>query len=97
MVHDILQEVSHKECSFKEAITKCNDVKLLQKIQTAFIKATNCESWDETVEKYPSFTTAEKLEAFKNLDILSAYKKKNHNKLSMKSMTRISLLAMKNH
>lgn len=74
VVHDILLKVSSRECSFKEATTKCNDIKALQKIQTAFIKATNCESWDEAMEKYPTFTTAEKLEPFKNLDF-SNYKK----------------------
>ena len=44
VVYEVLQEVSCKKCSFKEATTKCSDVKSLQKVQTAFIKATNCES-----------------------------------------------------
>ena len=68
VVHDLLEEVSCKGCSFKEAITKCNDIKSLQKVQTAFIKATNCDNWDEACEKYPAFTTAQKLEPFKSLD-----------------------------
>ena len=68
VVHDILEEVSSKKNSFKEATTKCNDVKSLQKVQAAFIKATNCKSWEEAMEKYPTFTTSAKLEPFKTLD-----------------------------
>ena len=38
------------------------------KIQNAFVKVMSCNSWDEAQEKYPLFTTAEKLEPFKTLD-----------------------------
>lgn len=68
VVYQLLTEIDNKKCSVKEAISKCAEIKVLQKIQEAFIKVTNCEDWDEAVTKYPDFATAEKLEPFKKLD-----------------------------
>ena len=73
-IHDILEDISSKKCSFKEATTKCSDIKALQKVQSAFIRAANCDNWEEAVEHYPLFTTAEKLEPFKHLDFTNSKK-----------------------
>ena len=68
VVHDLLTDLSERKCSLKEIMIKCHDIKALQKVQGGFVRGTNCTSWEEAVEKYPQFATAEKLEAFKNLD-----------------------------
>ena len=68
VVHDLLTDLSSKNCSFKEIIVKCHDIKALQKVQVGFVRGTNCTNWEEAVQKYPKFATAEKLEAFKSLD-----------------------------
>ena len=73
-IHDILEEIDNKKCSFKEATTKCSDIKALQKVQSAFIRATNCENWEQAVQHYPLFTTVEKLEPFKHLDFTNSRK-----------------------
>ena len=66
--HSLLKEVSDGSMSFSEFQGQCQTVKQLCKIQTAFAKATHCESWDEACEKFPSFTTSDKLEPFKKLN-----------------------------
>lgn len=73
-VHDLLHDVSEGTTSLKEAIKKCQDIKTLQKVQSAFVKATSCGNWDSAVEKYPNFTTADMLEPFKTLDFSDANK-----------------------
>ena len=67
-IHDLLHRIFNKECSLKEAVSMCNDIKALQRIQSAFIKLTNSESWEHAVERYPTFTSAQKLEPFKTLN-----------------------------
>ena len=73
-IYQLLTDIDNKKCSIKEAIGKCAEIKVLQKIQAAFIKFTNCEDWDEAVTKYPDFATAEKLEPFKKLDFNNSKK-----------------------
>ena len=67
-IHLILLQIFNKECSLKEAASQCNDIKSLQRIQSAFMKLTNVETWEDAVEKYPTFTTVQKLEPFKTLN-----------------------------
>lgn len=67
-VDELLGEVSECKISLKALGTECNSRKQLQKIQAAFMKVTNCSDWVTATEKYPSFTTAEKLEPFKRLN-----------------------------
>jgi len=67
-VHDLLCEVSKGTSTLKEATKKCQDIKALQKVQTAFIQVTKCDTWDTAVERYPYFTTSDMLEPFKTLD-----------------------------
>lgn len=47
--------------------SECNSIKQLQKVQNAFVKGTNCTTWDECKGKYPAYATAEQLEPFKTL------------------------------
>jgi len=68
VVHQLLTEISSKKCSLREATVQCDDIKALQKVQGAFVKVTNCTSWEDAVNKHPNFTTPQKLEPFKKLD-----------------------------
>ena len=44
------------------------DIKQPGKIQSSFVKATNCQTWDDACEKYPLFTSSDNLEPFKKLN-----------------------------
>lgn len=68
VVESLLTEMSEGKLSFSELLGQCQTIKQLGKIQAAFTKATNCESWDEACEKYTQFTSSEKLEPFKKLN-----------------------------
>lgn len=68
VVHDLLQSVAAGDTSLHELACQCTSIKQLSKIQSAFIKATNCSSWSEAEEKYPEFIVPEKLEVFKKLN-----------------------------
>lgn len=47
---------------------QCQDIKQLGRIQSSFVKATNCQTWDDVCEKYPLFTSSDNLEPFKKLN-----------------------------
>lgn len=64
----LLLELSEESLSLAEMSSECNSLKQLQKVQTAFMKGTNCNTWEECQEKYSSYATAEQLEPFKKLD-----------------------------
>ena len=66
-LYELLHDVATTSCTFVAAVAKCKDIKMLQKIQAAFIKITNCGDWDLAVERYPNFTTIEMLEPYKKL------------------------------
>ena len=68
----LLQELSEGKLTLLEMSSECSSVKQLQKVQSAFIKGTNCTSWDDAKEKYPMFTTAEQLEPFKHMSFPSS-------------------------
>ena len=67
----LLEELSEGKLTLLEMSTECSSIKQLQKVQSAFIKGTNCTSWDDAKEKHPLFTTAEQLEPFKNMHFSS--------------------------
>ena len=73
-IYQLLTDIDVKKCTLKEAAGKCAEIKALQKIQAAFMKFTNCEDWDEAVNRYPDFATVEKLEPFKKLDFTTSKK-----------------------
>jgi len=75
-VHKLLYDVVNPatNTTLKGAVKKCQDIKALQKVQTAFIQTTKCGNWDAAVQLYPMFTTAEKLEPFKNLNFSDSNK-----------------------
>ena len=62
-----------QELSEEKMISECTSLKQLQKVQLAFLKGTNCSSWEEAVVKYQKFTTAEQLEPFKKLKFQASY------------------------
>jgi hypothetical protein len=67
-VHRLLSEVNDGIISLKQMCSECVSIKNLVKVQAAFVRGTNCVDWDDVCEKYPQFTTAEKLEPYKKLD-----------------------------
>ena len=67
-VHKLLVEVKEGKLTLQELSTQCQAIKQLSKIQVGFMKATNCQSWEEALDNYPAFTTPEKLEPFKKLN-----------------------------
>ena len=73
-VHQLLYDVGTGTATLKDVVKKCQDIKALQKVQTAFVQNTQCGNWDAAVQLYPYFTTAEKLEPFKTLDFSDSKK-----------------------
>lgn len=70
--HSLLTEVKEGKISLQELAGECQTIKQLNKVQSRFVKATNCATWEEAVSKYPLFTTPEKLEPFKKLNFSGA-------------------------
>lgn len=70
--HSLLTEVKEGKISLQELAGECQTIKQLNKVQSGFVKATNCATWEEAVNKYPLFTTPEKLEPFKKLNFSGA-------------------------
>ena len=68
MVHMLLTEVSEGKLSLAEFASECIPVKQIGKEQARFVKATNCESWDDAKSKFPLFTILQQLEPFKLLN-----------------------------
>jgi mannosyltransferase OCH1-like enzyme len=68
VAESLLSEISEGEMSLSELQIQCQDIKQLGKIQSSFIKATNCPSWKDAYEKYPLFTSSDNLEPFKKLN-----------------------------
>lgn len=64
----LLLELSEGKITLTEMISECTSIKQLQKVQSAFLKGTNCNSWDEAVTTYPIFTTSQQLEPFKKFN-----------------------------
>ena len=67
-----MQELTEEKITLLEMSSECSSIKQLQKVQSPFIKGTNCASWAEAREKHPFFTTAEQLEPFKYLGFSSS-------------------------
>ena len=63
MIEKFLQSILDGELSLHELSSQCSSVKQLGKVQTAFIKATNCTDWNEATERFPDHVTPEKLES----------------------------------
>lgn len=68
IAESLLAEVAEANISLLELQIQCQDIKQLRKIQSSFVKATNCPSWKDACEKYPLFTSSENLEPFKKLN-----------------------------
>lgn len=60
----ILQKILDKEITILDIKKIAVELKSLNGLKTAFIKLTNCESWEMAVEKYPLFATEAKLKLF---------------------------------
>lgn len=46
-VHSLLTEISERKLSLAEFASKCTSVKRMGKMQAGFVKATNCETWED--------------------------------------------------
>ena len=64
----LLIEVKNLKISLGELASECTTLKLLTKVQAGLVKGTNCSSWEEVVQKYPKYCTAEQLEPFTKLN-----------------------------
>ncbi len=60
----LLKELQESEITVNELTTECNSLKMLGKVQAAFIKGTNCDSLEQALQKFPSFCTSQQLEPF---------------------------------
>ncbi|MCG8624171.1 MAG: hypothetical protein MJE68_19530 [Proteobacteria bacterium] len=67
-VHTLLTEISEGKLSLTEFASECTSVKQMGKVQAGFVKATNCENWEDAKSKFPLFTTSQQLEPFKLLN-----------------------------
>lgn len=67
VVHRLLVEVKEQQISLKELSCECISIKQLHRVQSAFVKGTNCDDWEEAQHRFPAHTTAQQLEPFKNL------------------------------
>jgi hypothetical protein len=67
-VHRLLVEVSDCTISLREMGSECTALKLMQKVQSAFVRGTNSETWEMACDNFPKYTTSEYLEPFKKLD-----------------------------
>ena len=63
-----MADISSKKLTFREAVSKCSDIKAIQKVRNCFMKVTGCKTWEQAEEKYPCYTSSEKLEPFKSLN-----------------------------
>ena len=59
--HSLLTEVKEGKISLQGLAGECQTIKQLSKVQSGSVKATNCATWEEAVNKYLLFTTPEKL------------------------------------
>ncbi|XP_065913661.1 uncharacterized protein [Dysidea avara] len=64
----LMADISSKKLTFREAVSKCSDIKAIQKVRNCFMKVTGCKTWEQAEEKYPCYTSSEKLEPFKSLN-----------------------------
>ncbi|XP_065901837.1 uncharacterized protein [Dysidea avara] len=71
-IHELLLKIEDETMTIKEAMMQCGDIKKLHKIQQAFVKGMELDTWEKAVEVYPQFATAEKLEPFKHLNFSKA-------------------------
>ena len=71
IAESLLAEVSEGELALHELNSQCLSIKQLSKVQAAFTRGTNSDSWENACSKFPRFTSAEQLEPFKKLNFNS--------------------------
>ena len=61
---EVLEAVAEKTMTLQEMANHCAKVKQLRLVQKAFLEAIGLETWEDAVEKVPSFATTEALDEF---------------------------------
>ena len=64
----VLQRVVDEELSLKELKEEATNFRALEAVRRAFIRCTNTQSWDDAVNKFPAFTSEDRLVQFMQLD-----------------------------
>ena len=65
---ELLEKVVTKELSFQELCSTASRVKQLKEVQRMFMRSTAVTNWDEACQRYPSYTTTERLETLIGLN-----------------------------
>ena len=63
-ITSLLERLTEKEMSIAEMTKECRKMKTLRDLQKAFVEQTGVKAWEEAVEKFPEFASAEALDQF---------------------------------
>ena len=63
-ITSLLERLTKEELNIQEMAKECRKMKTLRDLQKAFIQETGLKTWDEAVEKFPDFASAEALDQF---------------------------------
>lgn len=64
----ILQKIVDQGVSLSEMKKEASEFRSMCVIKSTFMRLTSCHSWDEAKEKFPAFTSAERLSQYTSLD-----------------------------
>ena len=65
----LLHKIIEKEISLSELKEHSTALKSMITLKTAFVKITNCESWDKAVESFPNYASETNLKRFLGCDL----------------------------
>lgn len=65
VVYQLLKDIADKEMSMQVMMVECRDVKVMKEIQAAFMRETGVSSWEDAMENFPGFVTADALDEFR--------------------------------
>ena len=65
---EILQRVIDEEISLKELKEEATKFRALEAVKGAFIRCTSSRSWDDAVNKFPTFAVEDRLTRFTTMD-----------------------------
>ena len=64
----LLQKVIDEDISLKELKDEASHFRALEAVKRAFIRCTNCRSWEDAKEKFPIYTKEDRITQFMRLD-----------------------------
>lgn len=64
----VLQKLIDEELSLKEMKEEAVRFRALEAVRRAFMRCTNCQSWEDTSQKFPGFVVEDRLTQFMKLD-----------------------------